>query len=256
MGTFVKTGAFGGYKIVSGGLSDPECTHVILTKQEYERLVSERDQARFEAGNERDQAQNKIALMKNEAEYKIRQVLDSTETQVADLQTELESEKEKVLYQKKLNENLLRIAKERANADRKLRPKKERTGYVIVNSEEKEYRYKDGGHSRRVFIWETIIQSPYSVDFSEDIVRVQIPNELFPKEGTGLVRNIGITGKYGGDCRMLMLEKSKNPQNEFYRRNIILAVQQRFKRNFRSGYWEIVIAHTKPLGTIPDDMKF
>ena len=155
-----------------------------------------------------------------------------------------------------MNENLLRIAKERANADRKLRPKKERTGYVIVNSEEKEYRYKDGGHSRRVFIWETIIQSPYSVDFSEDIVRVQIPNELFPKEGTGLVRNIGITGKYGGDCRMLMLEKSKNPQNEFYRRNIILAVQQRFKRNFRSGYWEIVIAHTKPLGTIPDDMKF
>ena len=46
------------------------------------------------------------------------------------------------MYLAGLNENLLRIARERANADRKLKPKKEHTGYVVVSSTEKEYRYK------------------------------------------------------------------------------------------------------------------
>ena len=37
MSEFVKKTAFG-YKPVSGGRSDPECTHVILTETEYAKL--------------------------------------------------------------------------------------------------------------------------------------------------------------------------------------------------------------------------
>lgn len=40
MGEFVKKTAFG-YKPTSGGRSDPECTHVILTEDEYDRLLQQ-----------------------------------------------------------------------------------------------------------------------------------------------------------------------------------------------------------------------
>ena len=84
-------------------------------------------------------------------------------------------------HQRGLNANLLRISKERANADRKLKPKKEHTGYVVASSEEKEYRYRDGRKWKRVKLWETVLQSPYAVDFTEEQAREQITRELFPK---------------------------------------------------------------------------
>ena len=88
------------------------------------------------------------------------------------------AEKE-VNYQKGLNANLLRISRERANADRSLRPKKEHTGYAVVRSMEKEYRYKISRHSwGKVMLWETVIQSPYSMEFTEEQARKQIRREL------------------------------------------------------------------------------
>lgn len=47
MSDFVKKGMVG-YKQVAGGQGDPECSHVILTLEEYESLCQERDQAKQE----------------------------------------------------------------------------------------------------------------------------------------------------------------------------------------------------------------
>ena len=44
MSEFVKK-TIVGYKDVSGGSSDPDCTHVILTLNEYKKIVRERDEA-------------------------------------------------------------------------------------------------------------------------------------------------------------------------------------------------------------------
>ena len=41
----------------------------------------------------------------------------------------------------------------------------------------------------------------------------------------------------------------------FYDGNVVIAPQQRFKRNFRSHYWEIAVMHTKPLEEVPEDMQ-
>ena len=38
MAKYVKEGTFGGYKEVPGGLSDPECSHVIMSLKEYNEL--------------------------------------------------------------------------------------------------------------------------------------------------------------------------------------------------------------------------
>jgi hypothetical protein len=157
-------------------------------------------------------------------------------------------------YQRNLNANLLRISKERANADRKLNPKKEHTGYVVASSVEKERRYKDGNkHWKAVTLWETALQSPYSVDFTEEQARKQMLDELFQEDehGNWPIQRIGITGNYSGDYAEMT--RDKDWREIHHRYNVML--DRRLKANFRSGYWEIVFIHTKPLGIIPKDMR-
>lgn len=79
---------------------------------------------------------------------------------------------------------------------------------MVVSSGEKEMSYKDGnGNLRRKVLWETVIQSPYSVDFTEQQARKQITEELLRKDENGLrmIDQIGIDGLYRkgyGVCSM------------------------------------------------------
>ena len=52
----------------------------------------------------------------------------------------------------------------------------------------------------------------------------------------------------------LAMDMEKNPEDPFYRGNVVIARQQRLKRNFRSKYWEAAIIHIKPLGDVPEDL--
>ena len=60
MSEFVKKNMVG-YKPVPGGHSDSECTHVILTLQEYDQLLREKSIAEQEARAARDQAAIDVA---------------------------------------------------------------------------------------------------------------------------------------------------------------------------------------------------
>lgn len=106
----------------------------------------------------------------------------------------------------------------------------------------------------KVKLWETIIQSPYSVEFAESVVRKQIEDELFPEGKEWLIAKIGITGKYNGSYEKMRAAMEKNPEDSFYRGNVVIARQQRLKRNFRSKYWEVAIVHIKPLEEVPEDL--
>ena len=55
MSEFVKRTMIG-YKDLAGGHSDPECTHVILTVEEYDDLLREISQAKQKAREERSKA--------------------------------------------------------------------------------------------------------------------------------------------------------------------------------------------------------
>lgn len=149
--------------------------------------------------------------------------------------------------------NLLRIARERANADRRLKPKKQHTGYVVIASMEKEHRYKDGNRRwRTVTLWETVIETPYVVSFEVDEIRSLI-QELFTEDADGywMIQRIGINGNCpGGYTKMI---EDPEWRKEYPERNVML--ERRLKANYRTGYWEIIFLHTKPLGPVPADMK-
>ncbi len=252
MARFVKDGAFG-YKAVPGGQSDPECTHVILTLKEYDKLLQEKARAEQEARSTKYDAERAIDKAKRDASYTAQKAAEEARQTVAGIESALATERAESAHQRALNANLLRIAKERANADRKLKPKKEHTGYVVATSEEREYRYRDGKKWKKAKLWETVLQSYYSVDFTEEVARTQIERDLFPKGETWLIAEIGISGRYGGRYEGMIEDTSVS--EDFLKHNILLAGQQRLRANFRSGYWELVFMHTKALGVVPPNMR-
>ena len=252
MSEFVKKTMMG-YKEVPGGYTDQECTHVILTKKEYDQQLREVSAAKQEALNAKYNADREIQEARNVAKSQIATAEAAAAKTISGLEAALSAEQEESAMQRGLNKNLLRIAKERANADRKLKPKKEHTGYVVVASMEKEHRYKDGNRRwRSVMLWETVLETPYAVDLEVAEVRCLI-QELFRKDEAGnwLIQRIGINGNYPkGYAEMI---DDKDWREDYRQYNVML--ERRLKANYRTGFWEISFLHTKPLAAVPADMR-
>ena len=161
MAEFGKKGVMG-YKVLPGGRNDSESTHAILSLEEYDELLR-----RIAVAIE--QAKRIIRRERAAAEQRGREAEEAAQEQVTAMEEKLASAEEEISYQKGLNANLLRVSRERANGDRRLRPKKEHTGYVVEFSMEKDYRYKVSRYAwETVTLWETVIQSPYSMEFTDE----------------------------------------------------------------------------------------
>ena len=117
MSEFVKK-TLVGYKEAPGGRADPECTHVILTLKEYEGQLQRIAAAEQEARTTKHEAEKTLRSVRGDAQYKIQVAEAEAAKTVAALEGELEKERQESAYQRGLNKNLLRISRERANADR------------------------------------------------------------------------------------------------------------------------------------------
>ena len=249
MAEFVKKTALGGYKPVAGGPRDTECTHVILTLGEYDGLKREISSAQQAAKNAEYNADKKIHQIQSEAQSRITDAEKKIAKNTAEWEKKLAAEQQESALQRELNANLLRITKERANAERGLKPKKEHNGYVVLTSVEKESRYKDSfGHPRTITLWETAMETPYTVDFEAEQVR-SLLQELFQEDEDERwpICRIGITGNYPGKYADMIQDKEWREDYEKY--NVML--ERWLRANYRRGYWELVFLHTKPLSVIP-----
>lgn len=239
------------YSPVKGGQSDPECTHVIVSKGEYEKLLRDKRDAEREARRTKEEAEKEIAKAKADAEKSIRDAESEAEQEKERLKRAILVEQRGKEYQKNLNDNLLRISKERANAERKIKPKKDRSGYVVLSSRQKKYRYKrDRNHWDEVLLWETVIQTPYSVEFSAEQAMTESA-ELFARDESGnwLVGRLGLDFVYNGRYEDLISDaKFVNWQNY----NVI--IEKIYNANGKVGYWEIVLTHTLPLDNITAEL--
>lgn len=237
MSEFVKKTAWG-YKVVAEGYSDPELTHVILTKAEYDGMRKETASANRRAANAEFVRDTSISAVQRQTTEEIAKI----KAQDAATINQVRSERD---YQMRLNENLLRIAKERANADRKLKPKREHSGYVVISSTERDHSYKDQhSRSKTVRLWETVLQSPYRINFTEEQAR-QETQELF-NDGSWMIAEIGINGHYPDGYAKLLRE----PKTEGWM-DCNAVVEQKLRANYRAGYWELILLHTKPLSVVP-----
>lgn len=248
---FVRKSVMGGYKAVSGGQSDPECSHVIMTKAEYDKMIREKLDAEREIRRIKDDAEKAVSMTKAEAEKSVMNVQSEAECEIKRLKQAIIIERNGKEYQIRLNENLLRMSRERANADRKIKPKKERSGYVVLSSRQKKYRYmRNRNYWSEVFLWETVIQTPYSVEFSAEQAMAESA-ELFKRDDSRnwLIGRLGVDCVYNGryedmieDCRFANW------------RDYNVVVEKIFNANRKVGYWEVILTHTLPLVNISTEL--
>lgn len=147
------------------------------------------------------------------------------------------------------NENLMRINKENANAKRGLRPKKEHTGYVVMTSRQRDYRWSKISNGKKIFheavIWETTIQTPFTVETDAQTVNIETQRQLFKYEGegNGLIVRIGITHMEWGPFEKI----------NYTDKNTAFKIS--FQADYKTGFWEAIIQHTLPLGPVPMEMR-
>lgn len=225
----------------------------IIEVSEYAGLQQEISNAKQAARNAEYNADKKIHQIQSEAQSRITDAEKKIANNTAEWEKKLAAEQQESALQRELNANLLRITKERANAERDLKPKKEHTGYVVLTSVEKESRYKDSyGHPQTITLWETAMETPYTVDFEAEQVRGLI-RELTQadEDGNWPIRRIGITGNYPGKYANMI--QNKEWHEKYKEHNVML--ERWLRANYRSGYWELVFLHTKPLAVVPPDMR-
>lgn len=178
---------------------------------------------------------------------------NTAKTALEEVGRQLVAAQEEVAYQQGLNENLLRICRERANSARKLKPKKEHSGFVVVSSAEKEYRYKAGKNLKTVRLWETVLQSPYSVDFTEEQARRLIMEGMLQEyeDDLCLIEKLGIDEMYQGRYEDLL--RHPDDAKQLARQNIMM--DERLRANYKVGYWEVIFSHTRALEQVPKEMQ-
>ena len=128
------------------------------------------------------------------AETAVKKIQEDTALKIEQLQSKVEAERAGKEYQIGLNQNFKRISRERANADRGIKPKKERSGYMVLSSRQKKYRYKKNRDGMvEVYLWETVIQTPYIVRFTAEQAMTET-QELFARDENGewLIDKLGI----------------------------------------------------------------
>lgn len=158
---------------------------------------------------------------------RVRGILDSKDEAIASLEAR--------------HGNLLRMSKERANADRNLRPKKWHTGYPVIRSTQKNIKNE--------IVWETLIQTHYHFDLAAEAADEEIQRDLFIEKG--LIYNLGITDRYEGPYESMKTEMRRKGKKVD---ELNVAFSCRLERDFQGKYWKVWVMHTKPLGEIPDDM--
>ncbi len=237
-------GMMGGYAVLKEGDEKHTASHIVLTVDEYNNLIRSRNSYKNKLELEKIDHETEMKEEKIITERHKEQINREAQKKIDEAVKRAEKAEKEAEYQKGLNHTLLVISKNRANADRKLRPKKEHSGYVVVSSTEKSIKYKDGHYTKETKVWDTVIQSPYNMDFPEEQVRRQIKEDLFDE---WLIGEIGINATWGRDISELFDDDEYNRLN--------CKIEERIRANFRSGYWEIIYTHTKSLGIVPKDMR-
>ena len=169
-----------------------------------------------------------------------------------------------------LNQNLLRIMRERANAKRHLRPKKQRDGYVVLESrpwrekymvdvwlpdvnreyyetpEQRQAAMNQGLLTRKPAVamtWRTLLQTPYDASLPFNAVQQDVE-----RAWQSILINVSVTAiaPVTGEELDQLLAESQDDNDE------CILYRWTYRANFRSGMWEIELFTTAGLTVTAD----
>lgn len=180
-----------GYKEVE----ESEADYIAFYLEEGKQLLEDNDKKDFSIKVLKSE-KNILESKKNELIEKI----NLSETQIVNLNNQIKNLMNEICdYRQKLqieiakNENFLRIAKERANADRGLTPKRKHHGYLKIYKENsnliKSFIKKENigmktrsiSYKKTLSIWKYNIQTPYLLELNSSISKEFIIKDLQEK---------------------------------------------------------------------------
>ena len=227
-----------------------KATHVLQTKEEYSEMIGiasmYRDKMQKSEAREKT-AQEKVSTLQSE-NSRLREDTSSLRSENMQLSqttvkvTALEQEKEDLqkrvseleeaaIQGEGLNRNLLRIMRERANAERHISPKKQHDGFIVLQSREWRERLPNKNILRT---WKSIIQTPFDASMELRYVEKQIFEALTECVLADISCTRYVLPEDNGRCVC-----SEDGENVLY--------SWRFCADFRSGYWNAIIYTTLPL---------
>lgn len=263
MAKFMKEGRLGIMTEAAGGASDPELAEVRLTPEEYSALwrkirAAERDVIEAKADAEKREsaayrdAQRQLRKYKDEAQSDAdrrvefaNQARYRAEERASAAEAEKESLEDALSQQRSLNDNLKRIARERANAKRGLTPKKDRSGYIVLFSSQYRERYRnEEGEKCVANTWKSVLQTPYDATLPLEQIKDDVWDELMHQVlypmGFRKVQDVDKNGEY----------KSWHEDEE----ELCGLYRWDYKANYKTGLWEITLYHTKSL-SVPEEYR-
>ncbi len=221
------------YKKILGYHAENEknsATHVILSLEELNALngkirtlENQYKDGKQEIIKEREKANKRIFKVSEECQQKINSVksdLNNTNGEIERLNG--------------LNKNLLRISRERANAKRGIKPKKEHDGYILLDSTEYTYQLripkKKGYDLRKLSCWKVRIQSVYDASMPFDVIEKNLEEDLLKVFGA----------KLGISSLINNFENRKLDYiNKLWESDERFIFKTSYKQNFKSGFWEV-----------------
>lgn len=222
-------GLFGVWKECSQGDDNKHvATHVVIQKEEYADLQQQIADLKWQHRKERGEAEQKLKHQQADYERKIQKIKKELEDDVAYW-------KNKAAEYQDLNSNLLRIAKERANAKRGLKPKKQHDGYLPVTTGSYFERFRTGKDIIERLAYKTVIQTPFEMNI--ELKNVLLLLDCDAPDSCLLVWFDEVAYFGSNEADEAFKPKYSN-KNYCFRWNL--------KLNISKGFWEVELFHTEP----------
>ena len=220
-----------------------DASHILLAKDDYRKMLESIEYLQEKL--DRIQNNNNSVSLLNGLK-----MVESYKNTISELTTQNDNIIRECDRLKRINDTFLRQVKERANSDKKLFPKKQHSGYCLVSSNPKTYRYKDRNNIKFIDVYETIIQTYYSLEYAYEDIYSNIIFDLTAKTNKSLsiVEILGFNELNTSDDYTFI---EYNPENIEY------CFGLKLRANGRDNYWEAVLYHIKPLqNAIPANLRF
>jgi hypothetical protein len=175
-------------KALMGGYKEDESssyTHLVLDKYEYDDLTGEKDRLAAEldkyktawrkTDNENTELIEKYNILVrnyNELSKDNENIKKENKFQ----SEELELYKEKCTKLQRENETLIRIHREKSNAQRELIPKKAHNGYLFLSGKKTKFKFFEGFKDKECYLYK--FQTPYDICLSYNFVLESVFKDL------------------------------------------------------------------------------
>lgn len=274
MALYMKKSSFGRL-VETDDINDPDLMEVRLSPEEYDYLWDRIHQAEQSIEKKEKEVEERVSVAYQKANrmitsYKKKVKEEAEKRMLAAYKAQREAEEkadlamnkeEEAMYEKYvmeenlekqriLNENLKRVCRERANALRKISPKKEKSGYLVLYSNQFKERYKGKeGKTAVADTWKSLLQTPYDASIPLDLIIDDIwdnlMNDVLYQMGFRKIQETEKNGTY-----QIWTEEDEDGDDV----EVCGLYRWCFRANYREGLWEMILYSTKGL-SVPAEYR-